>query len=57
VEAETERLLAQLLLSYKLNTRTVLFLGYTENGLSHQDRDLTRVARTFLLNIGYAWVF
>jgi hypothetical protein len=57
VEASTERLLTQLLLSYKVNPQTVLFLGYTENGTGNQDFDLTRVNRTFFLKIGYAWVF
>ena len=57
VEASTERLLTQLLLSYKLNPQTVLFLGYTENGAGNQDLTLTRVDRTFFLKIGYAWVF
>ncbi len=57
VEASTERLLTQLLLSYKLNPQTVLFLGYTENGTGNQEFDLTRINRTFFLKVGYAWVF
>jgi hypothetical protein len=56
VEPETETLFTQLLFSYRLNARTVLFLGYSDNQLGLQDVGLTRVDRTFFMKIGYAWI-
>ena len=56
VEPETEELFTQLLFSYKVNARTVLFLGYSDNQLGLQDVDLTRTDRTFFFKIGYAWI-
>ena len=56
VEPRTETLFTQLLFSYKVNARTVLFAGYSDNHLGGQDVDLTQVNRTFFFKIGYAWV-
>ena len=56
VEPETEELFTQLLFSYKLNARTVLFVGYSDNQLGLQNIDLTRTDRTLFLKIGYAWI-
>ena len=56
VEPETETLFTQLLFSYKLNARTVLFLGYSDNQLGLQDVSLTRTDRTLFFKIGYAWI-
>ena len=56
VEPETETLFTQLLFSYKVNARTVLFLGYSDNQLGLEDVDLTRVDRTLFFKIGYAWI-
>ena len=47
----------------RLDARTVLFLGYSDNALggnfeTSMGRDLvdvTRINRTFFLKIGYAW--
>lgn len=55
VEPQTRTLLSQLLFSYKLNPRTVLFLGYSDNYLGFNDINLTQTGRTFFLKIGYAW--
>ncbi len=55
VEPVTRGLFTQLLFSYKLNPRTVLFLGYTDNSLGLEQVSLTRTTRTFFLKIGYAW--
>lgn len=55
VDAETRKLFTQFLFSYKLNPRTVLFLGYTDNSLGYESVSLTRTDRTFFLKIGYAW--
>ena len=54
-EAEDEALFSQLLFSYKLNARTVLFLGTTDNQRGDAEIDLTRENRTFFLKVGYAW--
>lgn len=56
VEPEDETLFTQLLFSYKLNARTVLFVGYSDNHLGLQGVDLTRTDRTFFVKLGYAWV-
>ena len=56
VDAGSNSLFTQFLFSYKLNPQTVLFLGYSDNGLGNQDLDLTRTDRTFFLKIGYALV-
>jgi hypothetical protein len=47
----------QLLFSYKINPRTVLFIGYSDNYYGDQDIRLTRSDRTFFVKLGYAWVF
>jgi hypothetical protein len=54
VDPVSRSLFAQLLFSYKLNARTVLFLGYSDQLLGNQDIDLTRSGRTFFLKLGYA---
>jgi hypothetical protein len=57
IDPDTETLFSQLLFSYKLNPRTVLFLGYSDNYLGFDGVDLTQKDRTFFLKIGYAWTF
>ena len=54
---EYKHLFVQLLFSYKLNPRTVLFLGYTDNYDGNQDYPITRSNRTFFLKLGYDWQF
>jgi len=46
----------QFLFSYKINPRTVLFLGYSDNYYGAQDYDVTQSDRTFFIKLGYAWV-
>jgi hypothetical protein len=63
VDTRARGLFKQLLFSYKLNPRTVLFLGYSDNAMGGvfdswlgPDRvGMTRTDRTFFLKIGYAW--
>lgn len=55
VEPVQRGLFTQVLFSYKLNPRTVLFMGYTDNSLGLELVSLTRTTRTFFLKIGYAW--
>ena len=49
-----KRLFSQLLFSYKLNARTVLFLGYSDDYYGFQGIPLTQNNRTFFLKVGYA---
>jgi hypothetical protein len=54
VDRHSRSLFSQLLFSYKLNARTVLFLGYSGQLLGNQDVDLILSNRTFFLKLGYA---
>jgi len=54
---EYRNLFTQFLFSYKLNPRTVLFVGYSDNSTATQGYSLTRTDRTIFAKIGYAWVF
>ena len=56
VEPEYKRLFTQLLYSYKLNARTVLFVGYSDNSYADHTYDLTRSDYTLFVKIGYAFV-
>ena len=54
---ENQHLFTQFLFSYKVNPRTVLFLGYSDNSFATQDYPRTQADRTIFAKIGYAWVF
>lgn len=56
IDLVSKRLFTQILFSYKLNPRTVLFLGYSDNYRAYQDIEFTQADRTFFMKIGYAWV-
>ena len=56
IDEENKRFLTQFLFSYKINPRTVLFLGYNDNYQGTQDYNLTQSDRTFFIKLGYAWV-
>ena len=56
IDPQDRRFFAQLLFSYKLNPRTVLFLGYTDNYRGAQEYRMTQSDRTFFIKLGYAWV-
>ncbi len=63
VDTRTKGVFTQFLFSYKLNPRTVLFLGYSDNArggvfdswLGPGRVGITRTDRTLFLKIGYAW--
>jgi hypothetical protein len=63
VDSRNRGLFTQFLFSYKLNPRTVLFLGYSDNAaggvfdswLGPGRVAMTRTDRTFFLKLGYAW--
>jgi len=50
------RLFSQFLFSYKLNPRTVLFLGYADNYFGSPEFGLTQKDRTLFVKVGYAWM-
>ena len=56
VQPDVQTLFTQLLFSYQVNARTVLFVGYSDDHLGLMDVDLTQTNRTFFLKIGYAWI-
>ena len=55
VDSHTRRLSNQLIYSYKVNPKTLLFLGYSDSGREAQDFDLTTTNRTFFMKFSYAW--
>jgi hypothetical protein len=55
VQPEEQGLTSQVLLSYKLNPQTVVFLGYNDSHYGDQTVELTQTDRTFFAKIGYAW--
>jgi hypothetical protein len=57
VDALSRDLFVQLLFSYKVNPRTVFFLGYSETGIETQDFSLTTTDRTLFLKLGYSWIW
>jgi hypothetical protein len=56
VNSEEQWLTSQLLFSYKINPRTIFYLGYSDGHYGDQDYDLTQTDRTVFAKIGYAWV-
>lgn len=57
VDKETEDFFFQFLFSYKINPRTVLFMGYTDTRFGVEQISLTQTDRTFFLKVGYAFLF
>ena len=55
VDPEFKHFFSQLLFSYKLNPRTVLFLGYSDNALGTPSYRLTRSDRTVFMKVSYSW--
>ncbi len=53
---ESTDLFGLLLFSYKLNSQTALFAGYSDQYVGDETFDLTQSARAFFLKLGYAWV-
>jgi hypothetical protein len=54
VPPEVDRLMLQFLFSYKLNPRTVVFLGYSDNYEGYRGTSLTQTSRTLFFKLGYA---
>jgi len=57
VELHDSHLFSQFLFSYKVNPRTVLFVGYSDNYAGTDRYSLQQYNRTFFLKLGYAWTF
>ncbi|MFK7956582.1 MAG: DUF5916 domain-containing protein [Lysobacterales bacterium] len=56
VDVRSKRLGTQLIYSYKVNPRTVLFAGYSDNGLDNDEVDsIVTTSRTLFVKLGYAW--
>ncbi|HSL19250.1 MAG TPA: DUF5916 domain-containing protein [Methylomirabilota bacterium] len=55
-DAETRNLFSQLLFSYKVNPRTVLFVGYSDTSGGTEQVPLRQADRTLFVKLGYAWV-
>jgi hypothetical protein len=55
VEENVNRLFTQLLFSYEVNPRTVLFAGYSDNRLGLTEEHMTTMDRSFFLKLAYAW--
>jgi len=55
VEPQWDRLFMQLLASYKLNPKTVAYVGYTDDFEGRRNLNLTQTNRTFFFKLGYAW--
>jgi hypothetical protein len=53
---EEQWLGSQLLFAYKINARTIFYLGYSDGFYGDQDVDLTQTDRAIFAKIGYAWV-
>jgi hypothetical protein len=51
-----KHLFSQVLFSYKVNARTVLFLGYSDDYYGYKNIPITQNNRTFFLKVGYALV-
>ncbi len=56
IDPKYNHIFSQFLFSYKINPRTVLFLGYSDKYYGSQEFALTQTDRTFFLKIGYALV-
>lgn len=55
IDPRYKHLFSQLLFSYRINPRTVLFLGYSDNYFGNQDFSLAQNDRTFFAKVGYSW--
>ncbi|HMB52774.1 MAG TPA: DUF5916 domain-containing protein [Thermoanaerobaculia bacterium] len=57
LNADDEELFTQFLFSYKLNARTALFVGYSDQHQGTEAIDLTQRSRTFFFKVGYAFLW
>lgn len=57
VDRTSEDLATQLLFSYQLNSRTVLYTGYQDQRLGSDQINLTQNDRTYYVKLGYALLY
>lgn len=55
LDPEFRQLFTQYLFSYKINPRTVLFLGYGDDYYGGREYGITQADRTVFVKLGYAW--
>jgi hypothetical protein len=55
VDSEFRHFFSQLLFSYRINPRTVLFLGYSDNARGDQNMSLAKYDRTIFMKVSYSW--
>ena len=55
VSQVNKRLGSQMLLSYRVNPFTLVYLGYSDSGLQNDWTDPTTMSRTFFVKLSYAW--
>jgi hypothetical protein len=56
VQVRENRFFTQLLFSYKLNPRTVVFVGYSDTSDSNDQYNDVVMNRTVFIKLGYAWL-
>lgn len=56
IDPEFKSLFTQILLSYKINPRTVFFLGYSDDYYGDHITPVTQTNRTLFIKIGYALI-
>ncbi|UCC43243.1 MAG: hypothetical protein JSU65_08830, partial [Candidatus Zixiibacteriota bacterium] len=55
-DPQYKRLSSQWLFSYKINPRTVLYFGYSDNHYGAANGNLVQYDRTLFAKLGYAWI-
>jgi hypothetical protein len=55
IDSHSRSMSSQLIYSYKVNPKTLLFLGYSDSGFETQNFDLTKTNRTLFAKFSYAW--
>ena len=56
VDAQERDVFGQFLFSYKLNARTVVFVGYSDSREADENISLTQASRSVFLKLGYSWM-
>lgn len=57
VDRESRDLHTQLLFSYKVNPRTVVYIGYSDGSVATEDYGLTMQDRSIFAKLGYSFFF
>jgi hypothetical protein len=57
VEEKEQDFLSQIILSYKINPHTAIYIGYSDKLYGNNNTDMTQTNRNFFAKIGYAWMF